>query len=106
MDGGQSAAPDVRPGARTAPGLSAAALDRRFGLRRRAREDAARNLPRPDATELSAAELAVIEAVAAERARIDQARSLAKADAERRACARSRPRRRTSPAQRSTHAWR
>ncbi|MBS0386371.1 MAG: hypothetical protein JSS00_13605 [Proteobacteria bacterium] len=64
--------------------MSSSALDKRLGLRKRAREDAARNLPRQDAADLSAAELAVIDVVAAERARVDQARNLAKAEAERR----------------------
>jgi hypothetical protein len=86
MDGGQDRTPNkaARPAAKPPQGLSAAALDRKLGLRRRAREDAARNLPRHDAEELSAAELSAIEAVAGERARIDQARNDAKADAERR----------------------
>jgi len=84
MDGGQSQAPSVRASVRPPPGLSASALDKKLGLRKRAREDAARNVPRHDATDLSAAELAVIEVVAAERARVDQARNLAKAEAERR----------------------
>lgn len=66
------------------PGLSAAALEKRLGLKRRAREDAARNFPSQDADELSAAERAIIEAVALERARIDQARTEAQAEAERR----------------------
>ncbi len=85
MDGGQAQRPNTpaRP-AKPPQGLSAAALDKRLGLRRRAREDAARNLPRQDATELSTAEMAAIEAVASDRAKIDQARNDAKADAERR----------------------
>ena len=84
MDGGQSQAPSVRASVKPPPSLSASALDKKLGLRKRAREDAARNLPRQDAADLSAAELSVIEVVAAERARVDQARNLAKADAERR----------------------
>lgn len=86
MDGGQARTPNgaARPVAKPPQGLSAAALDKKLGLKRRAREDAARNLPRHDAEELSAAELAAIEAVAAERGRVDQVRSEAKADAERR----------------------
>lgn len=64
--------------------MSPAALDKRLGLRRRAREDAARNLPRHDAEDLSGAELAIVEAVGAERALVDQARHEAKAEAERR----------------------
>ncbi|HRP10739.1 MAG TPA: hypothetical protein PLK37_06890 [Terricaulis sp.] len=62
--------------------MSVSALDKRLGLRRRAREDAARNLPRPDAADLSGAELAILEAVAAERAHVDQARAEAKAEIE------------------------
>ncbi len=84
MDGGQAKAANVRPAAKPPQGLSASALDKRLGLRKRAREDAARNLPRPDDEELSAAECAVLEVVGAERARLDQTRHEAKADAERR----------------------
>ena len=84
MDGGQTPNGAARPVAKPPQGLSAAALDKKLGLRRRAREDAARNLPRHDTDDLSAAELSVIEAVAAERARVDQARNDAKAEAERR----------------------
>lgn len=84
MDGGQTQAPGFRATAKPPPGLSTSALDKRLGLRKRAREDAARNLPRQDAADLSAAEIAVIELVAAERSRVDQARNLAKAEAERR----------------------
>lgn len=64
--------------------LSAAALDKRLGLRRRAREDAAQNLPRQDAQALSPAETAILDAVAAAREQVDQARQEAKVDAERR----------------------
>src|SRR6185295_9508356 len=84
MDGGQSQAPSVRASVKPPPGLSASALDKKLSLRKRAREDAARNMPRQDAADLSAAELSVIELVAAERTRVDQARNLAKAEAERR----------------------
>lgn len=85
MDGGQAKPKSApRPAAGPPQGFSASALDKKLGLRRRAREDAARNLPRHDADDLSAAEKSVIEAVAAERARVDQARNDAKADAERR----------------------
>lgn len=86
MDGGQIKAPNAlhRAAARPPHGLTPAALDKRLGLRRRAREDAARNIPRHDAEDLSETELAVIEAVAGERERIDQARAAAKAEAERR----------------------
>ncbi len=85
MDGAQAKPAPARAAAAKPPqGLSAAALDKRLGLRKRAREAAARNLPRHDALELSAAEQAVIEAVAGERARVDQTRQEAKAEAERR----------------------
>ena len=85
MDGGLTQTPNVRAAAaKTPPGLSASALDKKLGLRKRAREDAARNLPRQDAADLSAAELSVVEVAAAERARVDQTRNLAKAEAERR----------------------
>lgn len=84
MDGGQTKPNAERAAARPPQGLSASALDKKLGLRKRAREDAARNLPRHDAEDLSDAERAVIEAVAAERMRVDQARNDAKADAERR----------------------
>lgn len=84
MDGGQAKPNADRAAAKPPQGLSASALDKKLGLRKRAREDAARNLPRHDADDLSDAEKAVIEAVGAERARIDQGRIDAKADAERR----------------------
>lgn len=84
MDGGRDKPSAERTAAKPPQGLSAAALDKKLGLRRRAREDAARDLPRQDADDLSDAEKSVIEAVAAERARVDQARTEAKADAERR----------------------
>lgn len=83
MDGGQ-AKPAPRAVAKPPQGLSAAALDKKLGLKRRAREDAARNMPRHDAADLSSAELAVLEAVTGERARVDEARQHAKAEAERR----------------------
>jgi hypothetical protein len=85
MDGGQTRAPGGAPAAVKPPqGFTAAALDKRLGLRKRARDDAARNLPRHDADDLSEAERMVIEAVAAERSRVDQSRHEAKAEAERR----------------------
>ena len=84
MDGGQTTPNAERAAAKPPQGLSASALDKRLGLRKRAREDAARNLPRQDADDLSGAEKAAIEIVAAERARVDQSRNDAKADAERR----------------------
>jgi hypothetical protein len=84
MDGGQAKAANVRPAAKPPQGLSASALDKRLGLKKRAREDAARNLPRHDADDISTAERSVIEVIGAERARLDQTRHEAKADAERR----------------------
>ena len=84
MDGGQAKAANVRPAAQPPQGLSASALDKRLGLKKRAREDAARNMPKQDADDLSAAELSVLEVVGAERASLDQTRHEAKADAERR----------------------
>ncbi|HYD88577.1 MAG TPA: hypothetical protein VEA80_13975 [Vitreimonas sp.] len=84
MDGAQTKASSERSAAKSAQGLSAAALDKRLALKKQARNDAARNLPRHDAGELSAAELAVLEAVAHERAQVDQVRNQAKAEAERR----------------------
>ncbi|MBL8545119.1 MAG: hypothetical protein JNL81_01570 [Hyphomonadaceae bacterium] len=64
--------------------MSASALDRKLGIKKHAREDAARNLPRHDAQDLSDTERQIISAVAAERARVDQSRQDALADAERR----------------------
>ena len=84
MDGAQAKPAPARAAAKPPQGLSAVALDKRLGLRKRARDDATRNLPRHDTLELSAAELAVIEAVAGERAQVDQARQEAKSEAERR----------------------
>ncbi len=84
MDGALGKVAQANRGAGASPALSASALDKRLGLRKRAREDAARNLPRNDSHDLSAAELAVMELVGGERQRVDQARSDAKADAERR----------------------
>ena len=84
MDGGQTKPNAERAAAKPPPGLSTSALDKKLGLRRRAREDAARNLPRYDAEDLSDAEKAAIDAVAADRARVDQARNDAKIDVERR----------------------
>ncbi|MFT3728384.1 MAG: hypothetical protein QM759_11225 [Terricaulis sp.] len=81
MDGVQPQAPKL---AKAPAGLSAAALERRLGLKKRAREDAGRNQPRHDASELSEAERAVMEAVAGERAKLDTAREQAKTDAENR----------------------
>lgn len=84
MDGGQAKPNAERAVAKPPQGLSASALDKKLGIRKRAREDAARNLPRQDADDLSEVEKAVIAAVANERAKVDQARTDAKADAERR----------------------
>lgn len=82
MDGANANAGRARP--RPPAGMSVSALDKRLGLRRRAREDAARNHPPQDADNLSGAEQAIIEAIAAERAHVDAARGAAKADIERR----------------------
>lgn len=88
MDGGQARSPDRRPDPRAAAkppqGFSAAALEKRLGLRKRAREDAARNVPRPETEELSQAEQAIIAAVATERAKVDALREEARAETERR----------------------
>jgi len=86
MDGGQAktSSGSGRPAVKPPQGMNAAALDKRLHLKRRAREDAARNLPRQDEEQLSAAELAVVELVGSERARVDQERLEARADAERR----------------------
>lgn len=85
MDGGQGKLMGAgRGSSKPAAALSAAMLDKRLHLRRRAREDAARNQPRADSHDLSEAELAVIEVVASERQIVDQARLEVKADAERR----------------------
>ncbi|MEQ1617791.1 MAG: hypothetical protein ABL883_05555 [Terricaulis sp.] len=79
MDAGR-----IRTKSAHAVGVSVAALDKRLGLRRRAREDASQNLPRQDAQSLSPTETAIIEMVAAEREQVDQARQEAKTEAERR----------------------
>lgn len=86
MDGVQGGAPRLssKPAARPPADLSAAALDKRLALRKRAREDAARGLPAHDAAEISPAEQTVIETVANARVRLDAARLEIKADAERR----------------------
>lgn len=83
MDGGQAKASTPRPAAKPPQGLSTSALDKKLSLRKRARADAERNLPRHDSTDLSETELAVIDAVAGERGRVDQSRHEAKAEAER-----------------------
>lgn len=80
MDGGLSRSL-MRP---VGGALSVAGLDKRLNVRRRARQDGAENTPRHDAVELSAVEQQIIQAVAAERGRVDQARAEAKAETERR----------------------
>lgn len=82
MDGASANAARAR--LKSPAGMSVSALDKRLGLRRRAREDAAQNLPPQDAADLSPAETAIVETVAAERARVDKARADAKAETERR----------------------
>jgi hypothetical protein len=84
MDSVQARLAGASRGGKAPSALSAAALDKRLNLRRRAREDAARNLPRQDSHELSQAEREIVELVGGERARVDQARLDTKADAERR----------------------
>ncbi|MGE0740091.1 MAG: hypothetical protein AB7O98_02020 [Hyphomonadaceae bacterium] len=84
MDGGQAKSPNAGAAGKLPRGLTASGLDKRLNLRKRAREDAERNHPRPDATELSQAEHDVIAAVAVERASVDAARAEARAEAERR----------------------
>lgn len=84
VDNGQARIARAGRDGKVLPALNAAAIDKRLNLRRRAREDAARNLPRNDSHELSAAEQSILEFVAGERLRIDQTRSDAKADFERR----------------------
>lgn len=63
--------------------LSAAALDKKLSLRKRARDDAALDLPSQDAETLSAAELAVLAAAGAERARVENERRQTGAETER-----------------------
>lgn len=84
MDGGQTRPNAERAAAKPPPGLSASVLDKKIGIRKRARDDAARNLPPHDAEGLSETERAIIDAVATERARVDQSRQDAQTDAERR----------------------
>ncbi len=84
MDGGETRATKPRAVAKPPQGLNTAALEKRLNLRRRARADAALNLPRHDDADLSAAELSVLEEIAGEAARLNDARSQAKAEAERR----------------------
>jgi len=84
MDGGSARTAKAPPAVKPPPGMSVGALDKRLQIKKRAREDAARNLPRQDDIQLSAAESAIIDAVGSERARVDQQRHDARADAERR----------------------
>lgn len=81
MDGGR---PRAGIAAKPQRDLTVAALDKRLNLRRRAREDAARNLPRHDASDLSEPERAVLEALEGERSKLDRARGEARAEVERR----------------------
>lgn len=78
MDGGQAR------NAPSKPALSAAALDKRLHVRRRGREDGARDHPATDAEDLSETERDILQAAAGERQRLDQIRIEAKAEAERR----------------------
>ncbi|HVZ98837.1 MAG TPA: hypothetical protein VG841_00830 [Caulobacterales bacterium] len=64
--------------------LSAAVLERRLNVRKRAREDGVRNLPAHDAVTYSETEQAIAAAVATERTRVESARAEAQAEAERR----------------------
>lgn len=84
MDGGQPRPNAERATAKPQLGVSVPALEKKLGIRKRARDDATRNLPSQDADTLSDTEQAIIAAVAAERARLDQLREDAKTDAERR----------------------
>lgn len=84
MDGGSARTAKAPPAVKPPQGMSVGALDKRLHIKKRARDDAARNLPRQDDIQLSAAESAIIEAVGSERARVDQQRHDARADAERR----------------------
>ena len=83
MDGGPARSPESRLAGKGSASLTAAILERRLQVRKRAREDAARGLPGVDADALSTCEHAILAAVAAERARIDELRDLAGAEAER-----------------------
>ncbi|ANP46531.1 hypothetical protein [Candidatus Viadribacter manganicus] len=64
MDGGQTKPNAERAAVKPPQGMSASALDKKIGIKQHARDDAARNLPRHDADDLSDTEKAVIEAVA------------------------------------------
>ncbi|MBX3509815.1 MAG: hypothetical protein KF700_01355 [Hyphomonadaceae bacterium] len=69
MDGLRAGAANLatRAGSGAFANLTAATLEKRLALRRRAREDAARDFPPADADEISPAERAVVETVAAAR---------------------------------------
>jgi hypothetical protein len=84
MDGGIGGKSLIRPAAGAKGALSAATLDKKLNLRRRARADGAQNQPRHDAADLSAAELEIMAVAAAERSHIDHTRLEVKAEAERR----------------------
>ena len=84
MDGGSARAAKASPAVKPPQTMSVGALDKRLGIKKRAREDAGRNLPRQDDDQLSTTETAIIDVVGGERARIDQLRHEARADAERR----------------------
>ncbi|MES1200416.1 MAG: hypothetical protein ABUS57_03095 [Pseudomonadota bacterium] len=78
MDGGYAKAKA------DAQALSAAVLERRLGIRKRAREDGVRNLPPIDAKDLSATEQAIAALVGEERQRLERTRAETASDAERR----------------------
>ncbi len=84
MDGGSARTAKAMPALKPPQGMSVGALDKRLGIKKRAREDAGRNLPRQDDNQLSTTETAIIDVVGGERARIDQLRHEARSDAERR----------------------
>lgn len=85
MDGLRAGAANLatRAGSGAFANLTAATLEQRLALRRRAREDAARDFPPADADEISPAERAVVETVAAGRTPLETARQALKADTER-----------------------
>jgi hypothetical protein len=84
MDGGSARTTKAPPAVKPPQGMSVSALDKRLSIKKRARDDAGRNLPRQEDVNLSATETAIVEAVGSERAKIDQLRHDARADAERR----------------------
>lgn len=83
MDGGRLRSSDAKA-ARRLKELDAASLDKRLGLRRRGREDGARDIPPHDAVSLSEAEHDVVEIVSCEQAHIEAARAGVRNDVERR----------------------